>query len=101
MGLASTLVPPGSDFTLQNLPWGVARLPGGAQHICVALGEHALDVHVWASSLDQAQWSPDIVSALQQVRSSPTPPPREAGTEQKALLRVHQSRVECAASWAA
>ena len=69
MSLAETLVPVGSDFTLQNLPWGVACLPNGAHHICVALGEHVLDVHTWASSLDSAAWSADVVSALRQVTS--------------------------------
>jgi len=41
-------VPAGSDFPLANLPFGAVAGPGGRAHLCVALGEHAVDLHVLA-----------------------------------------------------
>jgi fumarylacetoacetase len=42
-------VPPGSDFTLENLPYG-AFLRNGAPHLGVAIGEQILDLHELAGA---------------------------------------------------
>ncbi|MDQ1708954.1 MAG: fumarylacetoacetase [Frankiaceae bacterium] len=39
-------VPDGSDFTMDNLPYGVFRTPTGEAHVGVAIGEHILDLAV-------------------------------------------------------
>jgi fumarylacetoacetase len=48
MPLTSWLpVPPGSDFPLENLPYGVFRSKGGAAvHIATAIGGHVVDLHL-------------------------------------------------------
>jgi len=38
-------VPPGSPFTIDNLPYGVGRQRGAPTHAFVAIGDHALDLH--------------------------------------------------------
>ncbi|MSU91292.1 fumarylacetoacetase [Rhodobacteraceae bacterium 2CG4] len=35
---------PGTDFPIQNLPWGVFSEPGGPKRVGVAIGAHILDV---------------------------------------------------------
>ena len=37
-------IPPESDFSLQNLPWGVFSVAGGPPHVGVAVGDHVLDM---------------------------------------------------------
>jgi fumarylacetoacetase len=37
-------VPEGSDFPLENLPFGVVRVRGGAAHVVVRLGDHVVDL---------------------------------------------------------
>jgi fumarylacetoacetase len=37
-------VPDGSDFPLENLPFGVARVRGGEPHVVVRIGDHVVDV---------------------------------------------------------
>lgn len=39
-------VPEGSDFPIQNLPFGIFQQPGEMPHVGVAIGEHVLDVTV-------------------------------------------------------
>ncbi len=41
-------VPPGSDFPIQNLPFGVVRRNGGSPHLAVAIGEHVADLKILA-----------------------------------------------------
>lgn len=42
---------PGTDFPIQNLPFGVARIPGVAEpRIVVAIGDRALDLHALTSA---------------------------------------------------
>jgi fumarylacetoacetase len=43
-------VPPGSDFPIQNLPFGVFAASDGASHIGVAIGERVLDCHTVAQA---------------------------------------------------
>eukprot|EP01096_Ripella_sp_DP13-Kostka_P001774 TRINITY_DN1219_c0_g1_i1.p1 TRINITY_DN1219_c0_g1~~TRINITY_DN1219_c0_g1_i1.p1 ORF type:complete len:454 (+),score=210.22 TRINITY_DN1219_c0_g1_i1:95-1363(+) len=61
----------GSDFPIQNLPYGVFHVPGaeGEQHIGVAIGDLVLDLHVlaesnWFSGPELSQ--PKAVNALKQ-----------------------------------
>lgn len=35
-------MPSGSDFPLENLPWGAFALAGGEVHVGVALGDHVV-----------------------------------------------------------
>ena len=37
-------VPDGSDFPLENLPFGVARVRGGEPRVVVRIGDHVVDV---------------------------------------------------------
>jgi fumarylacetoacetase len=37
-------VPDGSDFPLENLPFGVARIGGGAPRVVVRVGDHVVDL---------------------------------------------------------
>ena len=39
-------VPAGSDFPIQNLPFGAFRPRGGSPRIGVAIGQHVLDLSV-------------------------------------------------------
>ncbi len=39
-------VPDGSDFPLENLPFGVARIGGGAPRVVVRIGDHVVDLPV-------------------------------------------------------
>jgi hypothetical protein len=66
MSFASLAVE-GSDFTLQNLPWGSMVLANGQQHLCIAIRDHVLDVDCWAKNLKETEWDSEVVSALQQV----------------------------------
>ncbi len=43
--MAVVEIPPGSDFTLDNLPYGVFSLrAGGRKRIGVAIGDHVVDL---------------------------------------------------------
>lgn len=38
-------IPAGSDFPLNNLPYGAYTRPGSSKpHLCVALGDHVVDL---------------------------------------------------------
>ena len=37
-------VPDGSDFPLENLPFGVARIGGNAPRVVVRIGDHVVDL---------------------------------------------------------
>ncbi len=37
-------VPDGSDFPLENLPFGVARIGGAAPRVVVRIGDHVVDL---------------------------------------------------------
>lgn len=41
-------VPPGSDFPIQNLPFGIMRRQGGSPRLATAIGNHAADLEVLA-----------------------------------------------------
>lgn len=43
-------VPDGSDFPIQNLPFGIAACPGGEPRPAVAIGAHVLDLGVLADA---------------------------------------------------
>ncbi len=43
-------VPAGSDFPIQNLPFGIYKDTNTAHHACVAIGEHVLDL-CWLQKL--------------------------------------------------
>lgn len=45
-----SIVPEGSDFTIDNLPWGVYKNQQTEGRICVAIGEHVMDIYEWAQS---------------------------------------------------
>ena len=51
-GMADTFiqVPQGSDFPLANLPWGVFSHRNSAARICVAVGEHVVDLNALAEA---------------------------------------------------
>src|SRR5438552_906778 len=38
------LVPEGSDFPLENLPYGIMRRKNGSASVAVAIGDHAVDL---------------------------------------------------------
>ena len=60
----------GSDFTIHNLPFGVYRNRETAGTICVAIGEHVMDLRVWSLSLQACEldgWTSEVADALQQV----------------------------------
>ena len=41
-------IPAGSDFPIQNLPFGVFKTPGLRPRLCTAIGEYVADLHVLA-----------------------------------------------------
>jgi hypothetical protein len=43
-----SIVPEDSDFTINNLPWGVYKDDHTSGSICIAIGTYVLDVRVWA-----------------------------------------------------
>lgn len=45
-----SIIPESSDFTIDNLPWGVFKDDSTSGSICVAIGNHVVDVHAWALS---------------------------------------------------
>ncbi|MDQ6875468.1 MAG: fumarylacetoacetase [Actinomycetota bacterium] len=51
-------VPAGSDFPVQNLPYGIFARPGELRRVGVAIGEHVLDVATLsvAGVLDRPEW---------------------------------------------
>jgi len=51
-------VPTGSDFPVQNLPYGIFARPGELRRVGVAIGEHVLDVAALsvAGVLDRPEW---------------------------------------------
>jgi fumarylacetoacetase len=54
-------VPAGSDFPVQNLPYGVFSTPGEAPRVGVAIGEHVLDL---APVLDDAVFAQPRLNAF-------------------------------------
>jgi fumarylacetoacetase len=55
---------PGTDFPIQNLPYGVARIPGeSAPRIVVAIGDRALDLHAIADVRVLAGLSDEALAA--------------------------------------
>jgi len=70
MGLKSWLATandPGSDFPIQNLPYGVFRSAEGF-HIGVAIGDHILDLHACANHGLLGGLSEEITAACQAER---------------------------------
>lgn len=67
-----TIIPEGSDFTIDNLPWGVFTDEDTSGSICVAIGNHIVDVHAWAISWTDdlgfgEEFLPQVKNALLQV----------------------------------
>jgi fumarylacetoacetase len=59
----------GTDFPIQNLPYGVARIPGeAAPRIVVAIGDRALNLHALADAGLLAGLADEIVAACRQTR---------------------------------
>ena len=57
----------GTDFPIQNLPYGVASVPGQpAQHIVVAIGDRALDLHSLTEAGVLAGLPEGVTAACQQ-----------------------------------
>src|SRR5579862_4646801 len=56
---------PGTDFPIQNLPFGIFRPRGStrAPRTCVAIGDYALDVSACASAGLFPETSPDLLQA--------------------------------------
>lgn len=70
------MIPEGSDFTLDNLPWGVFRSESSRDSICVAIGDYVMDVKAWSISLRESteyDWSLEVEDALQQVPCESAP----------------------------
>ena len=64
-------IPEDSDFTLQNLPFGVYRNAATQGTICVAIADKIMDLRVWSASMQnctEQTWNAEVVDALQQVR---------------------------------
>jgi fumarylacetoacetase len=58
----------GADFPIQNLPYGVARIPGeAAPRIVVAIGDRALNLHALADAGLLAGVADGIVAACRQA----------------------------------
>jgi fumarylacetoacetase len=58
----------GTDFPIQNLPYGVARLPGdAAPRVVVAIGDRALNLHALAEAGLLAGLAEEIVAACRQT----------------------------------
>ena len=70
----------GTDFPIQNLPYGVARTQGDdSPHIVVAIGDQALDLHTLASAPALAGLPAGVLDALRQpVLNALMAAPREA-----------------------
>lgn len=67
-----TIVPEGSDFTLNNLPWGVFKTERQPATICTRVGNHIVDVRAWLDrsvqeGLDDDPLPDGIDRALRQV----------------------------------
>lgn len=45
-----SIVPEDSDFTIDNLPWGVYKTNETNARICVAIGTYIVDMYDWASN---------------------------------------------------
>eukprot|EP00892_Ulva_mutabilis_P010983 jgi/Ulvmu1/8257/UM041_0068.1 len=45
-----SIVPEGSEFSIDNLPWGVFTSRQREARICVAIGSHVVDIYEWAQS---------------------------------------------------
>lgn len=57
----------GTDFPIQNLPYGVARIAGhSSPHIVVAIGDQALDLHALASTPALAGLPAGVLAALRE-----------------------------------
>ena len=57
----------GTDFPIQNLPYGVARIAGqAAPHIVVAIGDQALDLHMLCATQALAGLPAQLLAALRE-----------------------------------
>lgn len=68
-----SIIPEKSEFTIENLPWGVFTDETTPGSICVGIGNHIVDVHAWALSwTDELGFGEDfalkVKDALLQVR---------------------------------
>jgi len=62
----------GTDFPIQNLPYGVARIPGEAvPRVVVAIGDRALNLHAVAEAGLLAGLAEEIVAACRQTTLNP------------------------------
>jgi fumarylacetoacetase len=62
----------GTDFPIQNLPYGVARIPGeAAPRVVVAIGDRALNLHAVAEAGLLAGLADEIVAACRQTTLNP------------------------------
>jgi fumarylacetoacetase len=70
----------GTDFPIQNLPYGVAKIAAhAAPHIVVAIGDQALDLHTLASAPPLAGLPARVLAALREpVLNALMAEPREA-----------------------
>src|ERR1700735_4940569 len=58
----------GTDFPIQNLPYGVARLPGAAApRMVVAIGDRALNLHALAEAGVLAGLDDTVIAACRQT----------------------------------
>jgi len=58
----------GTDFPIQNLPYGVARIPGeAAPRVAVAIGDRVLNLHALAEAGLLAGLADEIVAACRQT----------------------------------
>jgi fumarylacetoacetase len=89
---------PGTDFPIQNLPFGVARIPGEAgPRIVVAIGDRALDLHALTMSgiltgLDDATISACRQTTLNALMALPRASLRLVREQLSAM--VEEARVE-------
>src|SRR5882757_746931 len=62
----------GTDFPIQNLPYGVARIPGeAAPRVVVAIGDRVLNLHALAEAGLLAGLADEIVAAWRQTTLNP------------------------------
>lgn len=62
----------GTDFPIQNLPFGVARIPGeAAPRVAVAIGDRVLNLHALAEAGLLAGLADEIVAACRQTTLNP------------------------------
>jgi fumarylacetoacetase len=92
---------PGSDFPIQNLPFGVCRRPGvdGPGRVCVAIGDQVLDLKECAELGLLHELSVDLqralaASTLNSLMSLGASPARTLRHHLVRLLRADSSRAE-------